>query len=124
MIADEVITGFGPTDNTWGCETHDFTPDAIISSKNLTAGFFPMGAVILGPDLADRLQTATKEIAEFPHGFTASGHPEGCAITLKAIDVVMNEGLTENVHTLNPCSRKAWRGWPKTPTLAKGTARG
>ena len=97
FIADEVITGFGRTGNTWGCQTYDFVPDAIISSKNLTAGFFPMGAVILGPELCDRLDAAIAPIEEFPHGFTASGHPVGCAIALKAIDVVMNEGLAQNV---------------------------
>lgn len=102
LIADEVITGFGRTGEVWGCETYGFTPDAIISSKNLTAGFFPMGAVILGPALTDRLQAAADAIEEFPHGFTASGHPVGCAIALKAIDVVMNEGLIDNVRTLTP----------------------
>ncbi|MBK4216422.1 aminotransferase class III-fold pyridoxal phosphate-dependent enzyme [Paracoccus caeni] len=102
LISDEVICGFGRTGNTWGCQTFDFTPDAIISSKNLTAGLFPMGAVILGPELSDRLQAAAEKIEEFPHGFTASGHPVGCAIALKAIDVVMNEGLAENVNRLSP----------------------
>ncbi|MEH6773040.1 MAG: aminotransferase [Cereibacter changlensis] len=102
LISDEVITGFGRTGNTWGCETYGFMPDAIISSKNITAGFFPMGAVILGPELADRIQAAAEAIEEFPHGFTASGHPVGCAIALKAIDVVMNEGLAENVKSLTP----------------------
>lgn len=102
LIADEVICGFGRTGETWGCQTYDFTPDAIISSKNLTAGFFPMGAVILGPGLAERLEHAAERIQEFPHGFTTSGHPVGCAIALKAIDVVMNEGLAENVRSLIP----------------------
>ena len=102
VISDEVITGFGRTGNTWGCETYDFTPDAIISSKNLTAGLFPMGAVILGPNLAARVGAAVEAIEEFPHGFTASGHPVGCAIALKAIDVVMNEGLAANVKRLAP----------------------
>ncbi|OWY10960.1 aspartate aminotransferase family protein [Thioclava sp. F42-5] len=102
LISDEVICGFGRTGSTWGCETYDFQPDAIISSKNLTAGFFPMGAVILGPELSARLQAASEAIEEFPHGFTASGHPVGCAIALKAIDVVMNEGLAENVRRLSP----------------------
>lgn len=102
LIADEVICGFGRTGNTWGSQTYDFMPDAIISSKNITAGFFPMGAIILGPDLADRVQAAAEAVEEFPHGFTASGHPVGCAIALKAIDVVMNEGLAENVRRLTP----------------------
>ena len=102
LIADEVITGFGRTGNVWGCETYDFVPDAIISSKNITAGFFPMGAVILGPELAGRIQAAAERIEEFPHGFTASGHPVGCAIALKAIDIVLNEGLLDNVRALTP----------------------
>ncbi|MBA4489694.1 aminotransferase [Paracoccus sp. S1E-3] len=102
LIADEVICGFGRTGNTWGSQTYDFVPDAIISSKNLTAGFFPMGAVILGPELSDRMDAAVEAIEEFPHGFTASGHPVGSAIALKAIDVVMNEGLADNVNRLSP----------------------
>lgn len=102
LISDEVICGFGRTGNTWGCQTYGFTPDAIISSKNLTAGFFPMGAVILGPELTARVDAAVAAIEEFPHGFTASGHPVGCAIALKAIEVVMNEGLAQNVTRLAP----------------------
>ncbi|QXT39213.1 aminotransferase [Gymnodinialimonas ceratoperidinii] len=97
LISDEVICGFGRTGNIWGCETYDFVPDAIISSKALTAGYFPMGAVMLGPEMADRLQAAIDPIEEFPHGFTASGHPVGCAVALKAIDVVLEEGLLEAV---------------------------
>lgn len=97
LISDEVICGFGRTGNVWGCDTYNFVPDAIISSKALTAGYFPMGAVMLSPDLTDRLQAAIDPIEEFPHGFTASGHPVGCAVALKAIDVVLNEGLLDMV---------------------------
>lgn len=124
LIADEVITGFGRTGNTWGCETYDFVPDAIISSKNLTAGFFPMGAVILGPDLADRLQAAAEEIEEFPHGFTASGHPVGCAIALKAIDVVMNEGLADNVRTLTPLFEEGMKRLAENPNIGEWRGKG
>jgi adenosylmethionine-8-amino-7-oxononanoate aminotransferase len=102
LISDEVICGFGRTGSTWGCETFGFTPDAIIASKAMSAGLFPMGAIILGPDLSDRVMAASEAVEEFPHGFTGSGHPVGCAISLKAIDVVMNEGLADNVKVLAP----------------------
>jgi len=107
LISDEVICGFGRTGEDWGCTAYGFTPDAIISSKNLTAGFFPMGAVILGPELADRLTRASEAIEEFPHGFTASGHPVGSAIALKAIEVILEgEGdtppLIDSVRALIP----------------------
>ena len=102
LVADEVICGFGRTGEVWGSETYGFVPDAVIASKALTAGYFPMGAVILGPDLSDRLEAAIDAIEEFPHGFTASGHPVGCAVALKAIDVILNEGLLDNVRALTP----------------------
>lgn len=119
LISDEVICGFGRTGNTWGCQTYGFTPDAIISSKNLTAGFFPMGAVILGPELAARVDAAVEAIEEFPHGFTASGHPVGCAIALKAIDVVMNEGLAENVNRLAPRFEDGLRRLAQNPNIGE-----
>ena len=102
LIADEVICGFGRTGEVWGSQAYDFRPDAIIASKAMTAGFFPMGAVILGPELTDRLQAAADALEEFPHGFTGSGHPVGSAIALKAIDVILNEGLLDNVRALTP----------------------
>ncbi|MFB2531834.1 aminotransferase [Paracoccus sp. p3-h83] len=119
LISDEVICGFGRTGNTWGCQTYDFMPDAIISSKNLTAGLFPMGAVILGPELTDRLQAAIDKIEEFPHGFTASGHPVGCAVALKAIDVVMNEGLADNVKRLAPRLEKGLAEIAQNPNIGE-----
>ena len=124
IISDEVICGFGRTGSTWGCETYDFMPDAVISSKNLTAGFFPMGAVILGAELSERMQNAAEAIEEFPHGFTASGHPVGCAIALKAIDVVMNEGLMENVRTLTPRFEAGMAELAKHPHIGEWRGKG
>ena len=53
FIADEVICGFGRTGNLWGSETYNLNPDMIISSKCLTAGYFPMGQLLLIKDFAD-----------------------------------------------------------------------
>ena len=102
FVADEVICGFGRTGNLWGSQTYNLQPDMIISSKCLTAGFFPMGAVILNQQLAEEFVNISEKVEEFPHGFTTGGHPVGCAIALKAIDVIINEGLLENVKKISP----------------------
>lgn len=119
LISDEVICGFGRTGNTWGCETYNFVPDVIISSKALTAGYFPMGAVMLGPKMADRLQSAIDPIEEFPHGFTASGHPVGCAVALKAIDVVLEEGLLDMVRAGTGRMEAGLRDIAKHPNIGE-----
>ena len=124
LISDEVICGFGRTGHTWGCQAYNFVPDAIISSKNLTAGYFPMGAVILGPQLTQRMQAASEAIEEFPHGFTASGHPVGSAIALKAIDVIMNEGLAENVCKLTPYFETHMKRLLENPNIGEARGKG
>ncbi|MBT8476125.1 MAG: aminotransferase class III-fold pyridoxal phosphate-dependent enzyme [Alphaproteobacteria bacterium] len=124
LVADEVICGFGRTGNTWGCETYDFMPDAIIASKAITAGYFPMGAVILGPELSDRLQAASESVEEFPHGFTGSGHPVGSAIALKAIDIILNEGLLDNVRALTPKFEAGMRELAQHPHIGEARGKG
>ena len=64
---------FGRTGNLWGCDTYNIKPDIIISSKCLTAGFFPMGAVIVNKEFADEFTSVSEDAEEFPHGFTAGG---------------------------------------------------
>lgn len=102
LIADEVITGFGRTGEMWGSVKYDVQPDAIVASKCITAGYFPMGAVILGPELCDALTRVSEEAEEFPHGFTAGGNPLGSAVALKALDILESEGLLENVRRVSP----------------------
>jgi adenosylmethionine-8-amino-7-oxononanoate aminotransferase len=102
LIADEVITGFGRTGEMWGSIKYNMQPDAIVASKCITAGYFPMGAIILGPDLCDALTCASEAAEEFPHGFTTGGNPLGSAVAIKALAVIQNEGLIENVQCVSP----------------------
>ncbi|MGE6743733.1 aminotransferase [Allorhizobium pseudoryzae] len=102
LIADEVITGFGRTGEMWGSVKYDLQPDAIVASKCITAGYFPMGAIILGPQLSEELRRVSEAAEEFPHGFTAGGNPLGSAVALKALEVLETEGLLENVRRVSP----------------------
>jgi len=100
LIADEVICGFGRTGNVWGCQTYNITPDIIISSKCLTAGYYPMAAILINEHIYDQLMEVSGVPEEFPHGFTSGGHPVGCAIAIKALKVILEEGVFENLKTV------------------------
>ena len=93
FVADEVVCGFGRTGRLWGCQTYGIDPDVVVASTCMTAGYFPMSAVIMSERFADRLTAACEAGEEFPHGFTASAHPVGCAVALKTIDLIVNQGL-------------------------------
>jgi len=101
LIADEVICGFGRTGELWGSQTYGIEPDIVVASKVITAGFFPMGAVILSRQMADRLDRAVARIEELPHGFTTGAHPVGCEIAMAAIDEIEG-GTLDHVRAVSP----------------------
>ena len=94
----------------------------MISSKNLTAGYFPMGAILLSADMHEKLVAAAEEFEEFPHGFTTGGHPVGCAIALEAIDIILNQGAFDNVIAVSPHFQERLRRFASHPHI--GEARG
>ena len=108
MVADEVVTGFGRTGSLWGAQTYNFTPDIVITSKALTSGYYPMGAVLLSPEMDRRLQKASETLEEFPHGFTTGGHPVAAAVALETIALITEPGgLFDNVVKVSPHFEKA-----------------
>lgn len=122
FIADEVICGFGRTGNLWGCQTYNIEPDVIVASKCVTGGYFPMGAIMVSQEIDEKLTAAAEAFEEFPHGFTTGGHPVGCAIALKAIDIIMNDGVLDNVIAVAPYFQKCLSSFQDHPNI--GEARG
>lgn len=102
FIADEVICGLGRTGQLWGSQTYAIEPDIIVSSKSLTAGYFPLAAILISAEIATALEEASREFGEFPHGLTTAGHPVGCAIALKSIELISDGGLLANLQAVSP----------------------
>ena len=73
---------------------YDYVPDIITCAKGITAGYAPLGAMIVSDRLAEPFQHGD---TSFIHGFTWSGHPVSCAIALKSIEIIENEHVLENV---------------------------
>lgn len=74
---DEVVCGFGRTGNMWGSQTWGLEPDSVSCAKALTAGYFPLSALMFKEDFYEDLQRNSDEVGVLGHGFTYSGHPVG-----------------------------------------------
>ena len=92
FIADEVQTGFGRTGKKWfGIEQWEVTPDIITCAKGMANGS-PAGATITTAELADSFQGLTIS--------TFGGNPVTSVAARATIEVIEEENLRENAHTV------------------------
>ena len=102
MIDDEVINGFGRTGNWWGCQTTGMVPTTISVAKQLTSAYVPLGAVLVPEDIYQAYVDHSAKIGTFGHGFTYGGHPLGCAVGVKTIEIYQKRDIVGKVRALAP----------------------
>jgi len=83
LLLDETVTGFGKLGTLFAFEKYELEPDVLILGKSITNGYFPMGACLTKNHMLDNIKF-------FNHGFTYSGHPIGCAVALKVLQILDN----------------------------------
>jgi putrescine aminotransferase len=120
LVSDEVICGFGRTGRWFGCEQYGTRPDLMSIAKQLSSGYLPIGGVMVGDRVANKL-IATG--GEFAHGFTYSAHPVCSAVALANLQIIQRERLVENVRdTAGPYLQQRWAELADHPLV--GQARG
>ncbi|CAG4897066.1 aspartate aminotransferase family protein [Paraburkholderia gardini] len=95
FVADEVITGFGRTGPLFACQAEDVEPDLMTVAKGLTAGYAPMGAVLMSDEIYQGIANGDAQAA-VGHGYTYSAHPVSAAIGLEVLRLYHEDGLLAN----------------------------
>ena len=100
LISDEVITGFCRTGNWFGAQTLDMEPNSYSMAKQLTSSYFPLSAVAIDREMAEVVEDKAAELTMFGHGYTYGGHPVGCAVALKTIEIMERENINAHVQAM------------------------
>ncbi len=83
FIADEVMTGFYRTGKPFAVQHFDVVPDIITFGKGVSAGYAPLGGMIVHNRLTEELLQYSN--GKFIHGYTYSGHPISVAAGLATL---------------------------------------
>jgi len=88
LLADEIQTGFGRTGRMF-CADHDgVKPDLYIVGKALGGGVMPVSGVISSREILGLFRPGD-------HGSTFGGNVLACAVGIAALDVIVDEKLSE-----------------------------
>ena len=93
FIADEVQTGIGRTGKLLACDHENVKPDILILGKALSGGVYPVSAVLCNDDVMLCIQPGE-------HGSTFGGNPLACAVAKTALEVVIDENLSDNANLM------------------------
>jgi adenosylmethionine-8-amino-7-oxononanoate aminotransferase len=105
LILDEVICGFGRLGAWWGAQHYDVVPDLVTFAKGVTSGYQPLGGVLVGRAVRERLEADPSLVLR--HGHTYGGHPTACAAALANLDLIEAEGLVERATKVGHHLRQA-----------------
>src|SRR5699024_388205 len=88
FMADEIQSGLGRSGKMFACDWDQVVPDMYILGKALGGGVFPISCVVANADILDVFNPGS-------HGSTFGGNPLACAVSIAALDVILDEKLSE-----------------------------
>ena len=121
-IADEVICGFGRTGEMFGHHKLNMQPTSVSVAKQLTGGYAPLSAVAINGEMTEAIERHTGEIGLLGHGYTYGGHPLGCAVGVKALEIYETRNILAHVQGLQDGFQAKLRSYADHPLV--GEARG
>jgi ornithine--oxo-acid transaminase len=98
FIADEVQTGIARTGKMLACDHEGVKPDILVLGKALSGGTMPVSAVLASNEIMLTIKPGE-------HGSTYGGNPLACAVAIAAMQVVIDEKLSENAERLGEVLR-------------------
>ncbi|AZB42289.1 ornithine--oxo-acid transaminase [Bacillus sp. FJAT-42376] len=86
FVADEIQCGLGRSGKMFTCNWEQIEPDMYILGKALGGGVFPISCVAANKDILGVFNPGS-------HGSTFGGNPLACAVSIAALDVLIDENL-------------------------------
>ena len=98
FIADEIQTGIARTGKMLAIDHENIDADILILGKAVSGGVYPVSAVLANDEIMNVIKPGQ-------HGSTYGGNPLAAAVTMEALQVVLDEKLAENSEKLGKIFR-------------------
>lgn len=108
LICDEIQTGIGRTGRMLCSEWAGIKPDLVTLGKAISGGLYPVSCVIGSKEVMMVVEPGT-------HGSTYGGNPLGCAVSIRALEIMKEEDLTGKAERLGDIFRDGVASFKSPP---------
>lgn len=116
FVADEIQSGLGRTGKMFACDWEQVEPDIYILGKALGGGVLPISCVAANKNVLDVFNPGS-------HGSTFGGNPLACAVSIAALEVLLEENLVRKSHELGNYFMEQLK-YIKSPVIKEVRGRG
>lgn len=106
FVVDEIQTGLGRTGKFLCVDHENVKPDIVLLGKALSGGILPVSAVLANDEVMLTIKPGE-------HGSTYGGNPIACKVATRAIEVLLEEKMTENADKMGQILRNELSKLPK-----------
>ncbi|KAF7536535.1 hypothetical protein G7Z17_g13023 [Cylindrodendrum hubeiense] len=93
FICDEIQTGIGRTGRMLCSQWAGIKPDIVTLGKAISGGLYPVSCILSSKEIMMVVEPGT-------HGSTYGGNPLGCAVSIRALEIMEEEDLTAKADRL------------------------
>lgn len=116
FICDEIQTGIARTGKMLCHQWAGIKPDLVTLGKAISGGMYPVSCVLADKDIMLVVEPGT-------HGSTYGGNPLGCAVSLRALELIEEEDLIAKAEKLGNVFREGVASF-NSPIVAKVRGKG
>ncbi len=99
LICDEIQTGIARTGKMLCFEWSGIKPDMVLLGKAISGGMYPVSCVLGSREVMLTIEPGT-------HGSTYGGNPLGCAVAIRALELVRDEDMVNRAERLGKIFRQ------------------
>ena len=99
FICDEIQSGIARTGKLLCHEWSGVKPDMVLLGKAISGGMYPVSCVLGSKEVMLTVEAGT-------HGSTYGGNPLGCAVAIRALEIVRDEEMVSNAERLGNMFRE------------------
>jgi ornithine--oxo-acid transaminase len=93
LICDEIQTGIARTGKLLCYQWAGIKPDMVLLGKAISGGMYPVSCVLGREEVMLTVEPGT-------HGSTYGGNPLGCALAIRALEIIRDENMVERSEKL------------------------
>lgn len=98
LICDEIQSGIARTGKLLCHEWSGIKPDLVLLGKAISGGMYPVSCVLGSKEVMMTIEPGT-------HGSTYGGNPLGCAVAIRALEIVRDENMVSRAEELGELFR-------------------